>query len=181
VILRGKTLFLVSKDIRPVSRKTIKNVSVLRITRRDSWRLGNPKFGKPKDTQICGHLRLTYASRSGPGLCLKCESDTLSALKMSNILTEKPFEKSRDGKDYRLKATAVFILEGIDEGKWYVSFDVQTGQRPLYPLDQRPMSKDAAQRAAEQAFESGRVDQLIDSYLQAWINTGAIKPVPRNS
>jgi hypothetical protein len=76
----------------------------------------------------------------------------------------------------------VFFLHEIhreEKGKWHVNFDVQSGQLTFYGPDQRLKAKAAAQQAAEQAFNSGQVEQFIESNLQTWIIIGAINPVFR--
>jgi hypothetical protein len=102
-------------------------------------------------------------------------------MSLSYILLEKDFETSRDGLTYKVKATAVFLVHQLppEVGKWHVNFDVRTGQLTAYAPDQRLISKAAAQRAAEQAFDSGEVEQFIEANLKTWIIIGAIDPVLR--
>jgi hypothetical protein len=102
---------------------------------------------------------------------------------MSNVLLEREFEESRDGKTYRVKARAIFLIEGGQEkGNWHIDFVLHTGHPITYSPDHRLMSKEAAKRAAENEFDSPLgVKQHIALHLKSWINTGAIQPVPRNS
>jgi hypothetical protein len=96
-------------------------------------------------------------------------------MSLSQILLEREFETSRDGFTYKVKATGVFLVHQFPEaGKWHVSFDVKTSQPTFFAPDQRLMSKAAAQQAAEQAFNSGQVEQFIESNLQTWIIIYAI-------
>jgi hypothetical protein len=95
----------------------------------------------------------------------------------SHVLTGDTFEFVRDGAIYRVKATAVFILNGATTGQYHISFDIKTGQFPGWQPDRKSYSSAKAKEEAERRFTSGEVKAYIERELQGWIKAGYIQPV----
>ena len=92
-----------------------------------------------------------------------------------NILAEKEFDISLDGQSHKVKATAVFLVHGIEPqevGIYLLDFTLRGRSVETTQPDKTYYSREEARRAAELAFSSGQVEALAKSQIQQWIHLG---------
>ena len=92
-----------------------------------------------------------------------------------NFLAGKEFDISIDGQTHKVKATAVFLVHGVEPqevGIYLLDFifggqSVETSQP-----DKTYYTREQARRAAELAFSSREVESYAKRQIQSWINLG---------
>jgi hypothetical protein len=92
-----------------------------------------------------------------------------------NILAEKEFDISLDGQSHKVKATAIFLVHGIEPqevGIYLLDFTLRGRSVETTQPDKTYYSREEARRAAELAFSSGQVESYAKRQIQSWINLG---------
>ena len=92
-----------------------------------------------------------------------------------NILAEKEFDISLDGQSHKVKATAVFLVHGIEPqevGIYLLDFTLRGQSVETSQPDKTYYTREQARRAAELAFSSGEVESYAKRQIQSWINLG---------
>ena len=92
-----------------------------------------------------------------------------------NILAEKEFDISLDGQTHKVKATAVFLVHGVEPqevGIYLLDFIFGGQSVEISQPDKTYYTREQARRAAELAFRSGEVESYAKRQIQSWINLG---------
>ena len=92
-----------------------------------------------------------------------------------NILAEKEFDISLDGQSHKVKATAIFLVHGIEPqevGIYLLDFTLRGQSVETTQTDKTYYSREEARRVAELAFSSGQVESYAKRQIQSWINLG---------
>ena len=92
-----------------------------------------------------------------------------------NFLAEKEFDISVDGQTYKVKATAVFLVHGVEPqevGIYLLDFTLRGQSVETSQPDKTYYTREQARRDAELAFSSGEVESYAKRQIQSWINLG---------
>ena len=92
-----------------------------------------------------------------------------------NILVEQEFDIPLGAQNYKVKAVAVFVAREVapqEVGMYHLNFTFRGKQAEMCQLDKTHYSRKQAKRAAEVAFNSGKVKVYARSRIQSWINVG---------
>src|ERR1700686_3886371 len=92
-----------------------------------------------------------------------------------NFLAEKEFDISLDGQAHKVKATAVFLVHGVEPqevGIYLLDFTLRGKSVKTSQPDKTYYSREQARRAAELAFGSGEVEAYVKGQIQSWILLG---------
>ena len=92
-----------------------------------------------------------------------------------DFLAEKEFDISLDGQTHKVKATAVFLVHGVEPqevGIYLLDFTLRGHSVETTQPDKTYYSREQAGRAAELAFSSGQVESYAKRQIQSWINLG---------
>src|ERR1700736_6018705 len=92
-----------------------------------------------------------------------------------NFLADKEFDISIDGQTHKVKATAVFLVHGVEPqegGIYLLDFTLRWRSVETTQPDQNYYSREQAEREAELVFSSGQVESYANRQIQSWINLG---------
>jgi hypothetical protein len=98
-------------------------------------------------------------------------------MRNDNILAERHFTITHQGRNYDIKARAIFmthVLQHEEVGKYYLDFISRGEPVSNFPPDQNLYSREQARKVAESLFDSGQVEAYARSEIEDWINTSGV-------